>query len=82
MLVCRLGARRAAGPDADARAGALIGEIEVLDPGAGRMATITAETETTCIVVTRAELLEGFTEDPQAAVALLGILAGRFRETV
>ncbi len=39
--------------------GALIGEIEVLDPGAGRMATITAETETTCIVVTRAELLDG-----------------------
>ena len=61
--------------------GALIGEIEVLDPGAGRMATITAETETTCIVVTRAELLDGLAEDPQAAIALLGILAGRFRET-
>ena len=61
--------------------GALIGEIEVLDPGAGRMATITAESETTCIVVTRTELLEGLIEDPQAAIALLGILAGRFRET-
>ena len=62
-------------------AGALIGEIEVLDPGAGRMATITAENETTCIVVTRAELLEGLADDPQAAIALLEILAGRFRET-
>ena len=60
--------------------GALIGEIEVLDPGAGRMATITAETDTTCVVVTRAELLEGLAEDPQAAIALLGILASRFRE--
>ena len=39
--------------------GALIGEIEVLDPGQGRMATITAETDTTCIAVRRAELLEG-----------------------
>ncbi len=62
-------------------AGALIGEIEVLNPGPGRMATITAERETTCIVVTRAELLECLAEDPKAAVALLEILAGRFRET-
>ena len=53
----------------------------MLDPGAGRMATITAESETTCVVVTRAELLEGLAEDPRAAIALLGILAGRFRET-
>ena len=62
-------------------AGALIGEIEVLDPGAGRMATISAEEETTCIVVTRAELLEGLAGDPEAAISLLGILASRFRET-
>ena len=62
--------------------GALIGEIEVLDPGAGRMATITAESDTTCVVVTRSELLEGLDADPQAAIALLGILASRFRETV
>jgi len=61
--------------------GALIGEIEVLDPGQGRMATITAETDATCIAVTRAELLEGLAADPQAAIALLEILAGRFRET-
>jgi len=45
------------------------------------MATITAEEETTCIVVSRAELLEGLVADPQAAIALLEILAGRFRET-
>ena len=76
-----LGARRATGQHADARLGALIGEIEVLNPGFGRMATITAEADTTCIVVTRTELLEGLAEDPQAAVALLEILAGRFRET-
>ena len=30
--------------------------------------------------MTRAELLEGFADDPGAAVALLGILASRFRE--
>ncbi len=60
--------------------GALIGEIEVLDSGSGRTATVTAETDTTCIVVRRSELLEGLTEDPQAAIALLGILASRFRE--
>ena len=61
--------------------GSLIGEIEVLDPGAGRIATITAVNETACIAVTRAELLEGLAADPEAAIALLGILAGRFRET-
>jgi len=60
--------------------GALIGEIEVLDPGAGRMATITAETDTTCVVVPRAELHEGLAADPRAAIALLGVLASRFRE--
>lgn len=59
--------------------GALIGEIEVLDPGAGRLATITAETHTTCVVVTRAELHEGLAADPRAASALLGVLASRFR---
>jgi flavin reductase (DIM6/NTAB) family NADH-FMN oxidoreductase RutF len=61
--------------------GSLIGEIEVLDPGAGRMATITAETETTCIAVSRAALLEGLAADPAAAIALLEILAARFRDS-
>jgi flavin reductase (DIM6/NTAB) family NADH-FMN oxidoreductase RutF len=62
-------------------AGALVGEIEVLNPGPGRMATITAEEDTAVIAITRAELLEGLAEDPRAAIALLEILAGRFRET-
>ena len=53
----------------------------MLNPGPGRMATITAEEETTAIAVTRAELLEGLAADPRAAIALLEILAGRFRET-
>jgi flavin reductase (DIM6/NTAB) family NADH-FMN oxidoreductase RutF len=61
--------------------GSLVGEIEVLNPGPGRMATITAAEETTAIAVTRAELLEGLADDPRAAIALLEILAGRFRET-
>ena len=80
MLVTEAPCRRAARAAADARAGSLIGEIEVLTRE-GRMATITAEDETACIAVTRAELLEGLAADPQAAIALLGILAGRFRET-
>ena len=61
--------------------GNLVGEIEVLNPGPGRMATITAEEETAVIAVTRTELLEGLAADPRAAIALLEILAGRFRET-
>ncbi len=61
--------------------GSLIGEIEVLDPDGGRMATVTAEADTTCRVVTRSQLLEALADDPGAAVALLEILAGRFRET-
>jgi flavin reductase len=61
--------------------GSLIGEIEVLNPGQGRIATITAAEETTVIAVTRAELLAGLAADPKAAIAMLEILAGRFRET-
>ena len=61
--------------------GALVGEVEVLDPGAARMATITAETDTTCIVVSREELLTTLGSDSRAAIALLEILSSRFRET-
>ena len=75
VTVERPGRRLSLGP------GALIGEIEVLDPGAARMATITAETDVRCAVVTRDVLLASFEEDPRAALALLGILASRFRET-
>ena len=60
--------------------GTLIGEIEVLDPGAGRTATVTAAADSVCVVVTREQLLAGLADDPQAAIALLRILAGRFRD--
>ena len=62
-------------------AGTLLGEIEVLDPGAGRMATITAETDVRCAVVRRDDLRAALEESPRAALALLEILAARFRET-
>jgi len=75
VLVERPGRTLTLGP------GALIGEIEVLHPAPGRIATITAQEDTMCIVVARAQLLEGLAEDPKAALALLEILAGRFRET-
>jgi len=61
--------------------GTLLGEIEVLDPGAGRMATITAETDVRCAVVRRDDLRAALEESPRAAIALLEILAARFRET-
>ena len=61
--------------------GALVGEIEVLDPGAGHVATVSAETDTTCVVVRREELVTALEADPRAAIALLEILSSRFRET-
>ena len=76
-----IGADGAAGGTLSLGPGSLVGEIEVLNPGHGRMATITAEEETTVIAVTRDELLEGLAADPRAAIALLEILAARFRET-
>jgi flavin reductase (DIM6/NTAB) family NADH-FMN oxidoreductase RutF len=75
VLVERPGRRLTLGP------GALVGEIEVLDPGSARMATITAETDTTCVVVSREELLTTLASDSRAAIALLEILSSRFRET-
>ena len=51
------------------------------EPRPGRMATITAEEDTAVIAVTREELLAGLAADPRAAIALLEILAARFRET-
>lgn len=61
-------------------AGALLGEIEVLDPGAGRMATITATSDVRCVVVHRDDLRAALEESPRAAIALLELLASRFRE--
>jgi len=61
--------------------GELIGEIEVLDPGGGRIADITAEGAVRCLAVTRASLLGALEADPRAAIALIEVLAARFRET-
>ncbi len=62
-------------------AGELVGEIEVLDPEGGRIADIHAEGPVRCIAVTRAELLVALESDPRAAIALIEVLAARFRET-
>ena len=61
--------------------GELIGEIEVLDPGGGRIADIHAVGPVRCIAVSREALLGALEADPRAAVALIEVLAARFRET-
>ena len=60
--------------------GELLGEIEVLD-GGPRIADITAETAVRCLEITRPSLLRALESDPRAAMALIEVLAGRFRET-
>ena len=62
-------------------AGELIGEIEVLDPGGGRIADIFAVGSVRCLAVTRERLLAALEADPRAAIALIEVLASRFRET-
>ena len=62
-------------------AGELIGEIEVLDPGGGRIADIHAEGPVRCVAVSRDALLSALQADPRAAIALIEVLAARFRET-
>jgi len=62
-------------------AGELIGEIEVLDPGGGRIADIHAEGPVRCVAVSREALLSAIAADPRAAIALIEVLAARFRET-
>jgi CRP-like cAMP-binding protein len=61
--------------------GDLIGEIEVLDPGAGRTADIHAVGSVRCVSVSRDALLAALEADPRAAVALVEVLASRFRES-
>ena len=61
--------------------GELIGEIEVLDPGSGRIADIHAEGPVRCVAVSRGALLAALEADPRAAIALIEVLAARFRET-
>ena len=62
-------------------AGELIGEIEILDPGGGRIADIAAEGDVRCVEITRGDLLAALESDPRAAIALIEVLAHRFRET-
>jgi flavin reductase (DIM6/NTAB) family NADH-FMN oxidoreductase RutF len=61
--------------------GELIGEIEVLDPGGGRIADIHALGPVRCLAVSREQLLAALQADTRAAVALIEVLAARFRET-
>jgi flavin reductase (DIM6/NTAB) family NADH-FMN oxidoreductase RutF len=61
--------------------GELIGEIEVLDPGGGRIADIHAVGPVRTIAVSRDALLGALEADPRAAVALIEVLAARFRES-
>lgn len=61
--------------------GELIGEIEVLDPTSGRIADIHAVDRVRAIAVSREALLSALEADPRAAVALIEVLAARFRET-
>jgi len=62
-------------------AGELIGEIEVLDPAGGRIADIHAEGSVRCVAVSRDALLAALEADPRAAIALIEVLAARFRES-
>ncbi len=61
--------------------GELIGEIEVLDRGRGRLANIHAAEQVKAIAVTREQLLAALEADPRVALALVEVLAARFRET-
>jgi flavin reductase (DIM6/NTAB) family NADH-FMN oxidoreductase RutF len=62
-------------------AGELIGEIEVLDPEATRIADIHAAGPVRCLAISREQLLGALMADPRAAIALIEVLAARFRET-
>jgi flavin reductase (DIM6/NTAB) family NADH-FMN oxidoreductase RutF len=60
-------------------AGDLIGEIEVLD-GGPRIATITSYGPVRLLEVARPDLLAALEREPGAALALVAVLANRFRE--
>ncbi len=62
------------------RAGDLVGEIEILDPGGGRIADVVAETPVRAVAVAQDDLRAALEAHPEAAWALLGVLASRFRE--
>jgi CRP-like cAMP-binding protein len=59
--------------------GSYFGEMALID-GARRSATIVAETETTCLMLTRKRFTKLLRGEPSVALALLGTLAARVRE--
>lgn len=59
--------------------GEIVGEIEVLTRG-GRIADVVAEGAVSCLAVSRADLYAALEAHPRAALALIEVLAGRFRE--
>jgi flavin reductase (DIM6/NTAB) family NADH-FMN oxidoreductase RutF len=61
-------------------AGELVGEIGVLD-GGPRTATVVAEGPVRCTEISRTDLLYALEQNPRAAIALVEVLAGRFRES-
>ena len=60
--------------------GELVGEIAVLD-GGPRTATVVAESRVRSLEITRDDLMRVLAADPQAATALIAVLASRFRES-
>lgn len=60
--------------------GEIVGEIEVLT-GLGRIADVVAEGPVRCVAVSRHDLYAALEAQPRAALALIEVLAGRFRET-
>jgi flavin reductase (DIM6/NTAB) family NADH-FMN oxidoreductase RutF len=61
-------------------AGRLVGEIEILDPGGGRIADVVAATPVRAVAIAADDLRAALEAHPDAAWALLGVLASRFRE--
>jgi CRP-like cAMP-binding protein len=55
--------------------------MEVLDPSAGRIADIHADGPVRCLALRREDLLAALQSNPRAAIALIEVLAARFRET-
>ena len=82
LLLVTEGAVRVSRPGRSLRleVGEIVGEIEVLTRG-GRIADVVAEGPTRCVVVERDDLYAALEAHPRAAIALIEMLAGRFRET-
>jgi CRP/FNR family transcriptional regulator, cyclic AMP receptor protein len=64
---------------ADLGPGAYFGEMALLD-GAPRSATIVAETETACLLLSRKRFAKILKDEPAVALALLRTLAARVRD--